>query len=630
MRTSSVSVRRRLLVLPASAAVLAATLGFAAPPDNEKPDAPKAETVSTPSDLPKDAVDLTDKVEVTVNGALRSSSRTKHSVTLTIKNISDEDLKGPIAVVVDETGVGELTLTQLDGKLSNDRGYVQIVDADTMFKAGKVLRSQKLSFESAESLKPALRGQFDLKVRVCRVSETELAENENENIEGKSYSQKQLDKVMSIQEKWTFPLMRMGKGNVYGTAVSEDSKGNPVVRVYTQRTGLRDELPPTLEGIPVQVKVTGEGITAEHPKHRMVYDNGRPKVGAGSKVQGPAPVPRRTDEDGIVHPSFSGPGGDPTIRFTRPVPIGVSIANADRLFDIDPFVPSCYAGTLGCRCVDSIGNKFILTNCHVGGGLLITPEGDPIPIGAVTGFPGETIVQPGTLDSFLCGQDLDDPAVVAALLAAIAADEIGFVSDVETILTTNLSFIPCEGEIGDDEIGLCAPVNYMDATVASVTTATTSFDTPVGGYDIPSRLAHFHPRIGLRVQKYGRTTVYTEGQVTAINCAVAIGYDVENDNFGYFEKQLECTNLNGFGLFGFPGDSGSLIIADTPGKVGDKQAVGLLFAQGGPALFANPIGAVMARFGLMVDDGDDTSNQAGLSGTSGGAFAPVDPQSRLR
>jgi hypothetical protein len=611
MRTSFVSVRRRLAVLPASAAVLAATLSWGAPPE-KKPETPKPDAVSTSSDLPADAVDLTDKVEVTVNGALRSSSRTAHSVTLTIKNISGEDLKGPIAVIVDETGISELKLTQTDGKLSDDRGYVRIVDADSEFKAGKVLRSQKLNFETAESLKPAVRGQFDLKIRVCRVTATDIAENTDELIEGKSYSQKQLDHVMSVQEKWTFPLMEMGKGNVYGTGVSEDAEGNLTVKVYTQRSGLKEELPQTLEGIPVQIKVTGEAFSAEHPKSRLVYDNGRPKVGQGSKVQGPAPVEGRTDEDGVFHPRFSGPGGDPSIRFARPVPIGVSISNANRLFDTDPFEPSCYRGTLGCRCVDSIGNKFILTNCHVGGGLLQTPEGDPIPLGFVGGFPGEPIVQPGTGDS---GCFFD------------TANQIGELTDIQFVGTTNLAFIPCND---DDALPLCAPINYMDAAVASVTTATTSFDTPVGGYNIPSRRQFGYPRLGARVQKYGATTIYTRGQITGLNLRIGVAYDFENDNWGYFEKQIEVTNLDGFGFFDSPGDSGSLIVTDQPGKASDREAVGLLFAGAGRVTIANPIGAIIGRFGLMVDDGDDTSNQAGISGTSGGAFAPVDPVGPLK
>jgi hypothetical protein len=413
--------------------------------------------------------------------------------------------------------------------------------------------------------------------------------------------------------------MKMGKGDVYGTAVTEDSNGNLAVQVYTQRSGLDDQLPRTVDGIPVQIKTTGEPFSTEHPKSQMIQENGRAKLGRGGKVQGPPPVDGYTDESGVAHPRFSGPGGDPTIRFARPVPIGVSIANADRLFDIDPFEPACYSGTLGCRCVDSLGTKYLLTNAHVGGGLIVTPEGDPIPIGFCTGFPGETIVQPGTGDGFLCGFDLDDPIQVAFLNTLINNNEIGVLVDVETILTTNLSFIP------ENDDGLGAPRNIMDASVAQVTVATTSFDTPVGGYDIPHRQAYPYPQIGVPVKKYGRTTIYTEGKVTSINSRTAIAYDFDNDNWGFFIKQIEVSNVEGNHVFGAPGDSGSLIITDLPGKPNDRQAVGLLFAGAGPITVANPIGPILARFGLMIDDNDVAANTAGVSGTSGGAIGPVDP-----
>jgi hypothetical protein len=152
-------------------AVLAATMAWSAPPEESKPDDAAAESVSKPSDLPVDAVDLTDKVEVTINGELRSSSRTAHSALITVKNISDEDLKGPIVVIVDGTGIDALELIQTDGKLSDDRPYVEIVKDSAELKAGKSLRPQKLSFKTAESLAAQVRGQFDLQVRICRLEQ---------------------------------------------------------------------------------------------------------------------------------------------------------------------------------------------------------------------------------------------------------------------------------------------------------------------------------------------------------------------------------------------------------------------------------------------------------------------------
>ena len=50
-------------------------------PNRPTPDDTESDAVATPSDLPKDAVDLTDKVEVTVNGAAELVPCTSHSVS---------------------------------------------------------------------------------------------------------------------------------------------------------------------------------------------------------------------------------------------------------------------------------------------------------------------------------------------------------------------------------------------------------------------------------------------------------------------------------------------------------------------------------------------------------------------
>jgi hypothetical protein len=157
------------------------------------------------------------------------------------------------------------------------------------------------------------------------------------------------------------------------------------------------------------------------------------------------------------------------------------------------------------------------------------------------------------------------------------------------------------------------------------------FSTPTDGYDAP-RQALAIPRIGTPVQKYGRTTIYSNGHITALNAiAIVGGY---GDGLGFFHKQIEIANLTAGGAaFSTQGDSGSVIVVRKPGELDDRAPVALLFA-GGPsgavdATLANPIGAVLARFGLAVDDGTGTPN-AGTSGTMGGAIAPLNPPSRLR
>lgn len=615
MRTSTRSARWRFLTLPGASALLAASIAWSAPPDEQPQPETASESVAAPSDLPPEAVDLTGKVEVTVQGALRSTSRTAHSASIIVKNTSDEDLQGPIVLIVDQTGIDGLELIQTDGTLSDDRPYVELVNDRGELKAGKSLRAHKLNFKTEEPVTPKVRGEFDLQVRVCRLDKDRAAaEADDEKIEGKKYGWKKLDQVASVQEKWTLRLMNMAKGEVYGTGVGENENGEPVVRVYTQRSGTDDKLPDTIDGVPVEVVPVGSVFSAKRPTNRIIYENGRPKTGGGKEVQGPPPVEATTGEDGTVTPRFSGPGGDPTIRFARPVPIGVSIANADRLFDQEPL---CYTGTLGCRCVDSLGNKYILTNMHVGGAFAIEPDGDPIPIGFMTGFPGETIIQPGMLDNFgLCLLDPTDPIQLDTLLNEIDNDRIGVLTDINSVVTTDEATI----------LAGIAPINIMDACVISIDPGSTSFDTPLDGYDAPQEQVFPKPYPHLPVQKYGRTTIQTSGEVTAINVISIVNYDPAG--LAFFIHQMEMANLDGLNPLSQAGDSGSLIVTRQPGSKTDRQPVGLLFA-GGPTGFvdvtiANPIGPVLAQFGLAVDDGDTDGSTAGISGTMGGALGPGD------
>ena len=90
-------------------------------------------------------------------------------------------------------------------------------------------------------------------------------------------------------------------------------------------------------------------------------------------------------------------------QFLQPVPIGVSISNPDVL---GLYVQSddtifCYSGTLGCRCVDSVGTQYVLSNLHVMGGIYLNEDGEPSLASPIILFAstGDDIVQPATGDS---------------------------------------------------------------------------------------------------------------------------------------------------------------------------------------------------------------------------------------
>ncbi|MCI0330754.1 MAG: S1 family peptidase [candidate division Zixibacteria bacterium] len=112
-----------------------------------------------------------------------------------------------------------------------------------------------------------------------------------------------LNKVMEVQNRHTDRLMAIE--GVVGTATGLSAEGKPVVKVYAERQGVAG-IPSTVDGIPVEVEVTGKFYALALTK-----------------------------------------------RY-RPVPIGVSVGNDNE----------CSAGTIGCV-VEKGGQKYILSNNHV-------------------------------------------------------------------------------------------------------------------------------------------------------------------------------------------------------------------------------------------------------------------------
>ncbi len=296
--------------------------------------------------------------------------------------------------------------------------------------------------------------------------------------------------------------------DVVGTGTGLDDNGNPTVVVYTteevtqygsmsveqlQTSKALGAIPESIEGLPVKVKVTGKFV---------VY-------------------------------------ADPTARFSRPVPIGVSTGH-----------PDITAGTIGCRVIDGSGNVYALSNNHVYANINSASIGD-------------NVLQPGPTDG---GTD--------------PADAIGTLYDYEYI-----------------EMG--GAYNYIDAAIAAVTTSTVGYSTPSGdGYGTPSSSIK-SATIGMKVQKYGRTTGWTFGEVAELNVTVNVCY-VPRGPFSCAEYAT-MTDQIGItpGTFSAGGDSGSLIVTDD----GNKNPVGLLFAGSSDRTLANRIDLVLNRFNVTVDDG---------------------------
>ncbi|HEY7461418.1 MAG TPA: hypothetical protein VIC59_06055 [Gemmatimonadota bacterium] len=309
-----------------------------------------------------------------------------------------------------------------------------------------------------------------------------------------------LASLIQVQERQTDNLLALP--GVVGTAVGLTADGRPAIKIYTRSARVAG-IPLSLEGAPVVVEQTGDFHTME--------------LRAGRSTAGVAPL------------------SNPTRRFGRPVPTGVSTGNAGE----------CSAGTIAARVKKPNGDVFALSNNHVYG----LENSANI---------GSNVLQPGRFDTNC---------------ATHAGDVIGTLADFQPI-----NFSPTAN-------------NKIDAAIAATSTANLRNSTPADGYGRPfsSTMA---ASVGQDVQKFGRTTKLTHGEISGVNATVLIGY---SSGPARFVKQIIVSTS---GPFIQPGDSGSLLVTD-PGR----RPVGLLFAANGPGTFsiANRIDLVLKNFGVTID-----------------------------
>jgi len=91
--------------------------------------------------------------------------------------------------------------------------------------------------------------------------------------------------------------------------------------------------------------------------------------------------------------------------------------------------------------------------------------------------------------------------------------------------------------------------------------------------------------LGMKVQKSGRTTEYTEGEIIGIEAAISVGY---SQGTAWFDGQI-ISDIPSAG-----GDSGSAILTY------DNNLVGLLFAGGEGITIMNPIEDVFRELGINI------------------------------
>ncbi len=243
-----------------------------------------------------------------------------------------------------------------------------------------------------------------------------------------------LARAMQVHERHSHHLFSLS--GVVATGVGLPNEEAPSIKVFVE-DGHEHWFPRSLEGLPLEIVETGRIFALRHPC------DGRPSRRPGWCDESSAPV-------------------DATLRFIRPVPIGVSTGH-----------PSMTAGTICCRVMNAFG-VFVLSANHVFADVNRAFRYDPV-------------LQPGSLDGGIEPEDR-----IAALV----------------------DFEPIEFDGAE---------NAIDAAIALTTLDDVDNATPGDGYGVPSSTTA-RPRPGMRVMKYGRTTGLTTGRIEAINASVDVYY----------------------------------------------------------------------------------------------------------
>ncbi|MBE0642539.1 MAG: T9SS type A sorting domain-containing protein [Bacteroidetes bacterium] len=215
----------------------------------------------------------------------------------------------------------------------------------------------------------------------------------------------------------------------------------------------------------------------------------------------------------------------------------------------------CSGGTIGVRVRN--GNNYYILSCNH--------------VFARTNYAAlnEKVVQPGRGD-------------VSCNL--YPADTIGFLADYETIIHST------------------SANNLMDAAMVRVDPWIVSNRTPTDGYGIPSATIAV-ASVSMSLKKYGKTTGLTTTSVVAINATI-------NMNYGVVTRFINQIVTFSSSTFVDVGDSGSLVVTNTS----QNRPVGLVFGKSGGYTFINPIGPILSRFNVQVDD--DVNNPLPVELTS--------------
>jgi len=408
---------------------------------------------------------------------------------------------------------------------------------------------------------------------------------------------KQLKRARAVRSAHEAELMR--HPNVVGVGIGrrrrdDAAEDEPVIVVSVtgaEPAGRRRSgrgIPAELGGVPVEVRVVGalRAITARASEARAAHTRSlfrkRNVVGVGVGHKQSAGVVR--DELSVVvsvvrkMPAADLAPGDlipqdldgirtDVVETGRLVAFGTGTRDRWR-----PVVPpgvslghhGITAATFGCL-VRRGDRLFILSNNHV---LADSNRGQV----------GDAILQPGPAD----GGSSDDRIAVLSDFVPIDFGTEPSECPIADLMATIVNW--AAAALGSSHrvraFQQTPGVNYVDAAIAEpLSPDIVRSEILFIGAPVSAGVAS----LGMRVQKTGRTTGYTQGTVSQIDATVRIDYGGRE---GIFSGQFIA------GPMSQPGDSGSAVLDR------DRRVVGLLFAGSELTTVCNPIAPVLSALGV--------------------------------
>ena len=234
--------------------------------------------------------------------------------------------------------------------------------------------------------------------------------------------------------------------------------------------------------------------------------------------------------------------------------------------NINSVAGSCCAGTLGALVHDLKGKQYVLSTNTVLARASVTP-------GRFHALVGEKIIQPGLVET----QCAKDPSTTIANLTRWVPLRFGLHNS-NTVDGAIASLLP----------GMVDPDGYI-------------FNIgPISANTIPQKQL----QIGHYVQKMGRTSCLTEGQIDAIDATAKVAYGNSEchtyaSGHATFYHQILIFPVGAFAEFGNGSDSGSMVLTEES----CPRAIGMVFAAAGSLTLVNPIDLVLKALKVALVNG---------------------------